>query len=408
MAREEKRSPKKPGRADAGKNSVGKVKVNYSNGLGWSEDSQSWWIHIRIGKKTYTRDTGKRYLKDAEIWLLNFRRQRELELRAGALPDLTVEEGLRAWEENVALECMRTRPPSSAHIKRVVSSYEKWVLPHIGSKVVADLDRKDLVEVITNFRKKPGPHGPHTEGGVRNFIINLNIPLRWLYKTERTVRIPRLPMIPKIERKIPATVPAEKFPILLERYDKLVQYDVYAQLYIRMMALVGLRTSNARDLTKDKFTSDLSAFGTGITKNGHEYHLPLPEDVQALLKVIPNMGSAEPLFPDQYGKGVRGGGWCAAALRRAAKDSGIPLKGQWHVLRRTYASALVEMGANPFVLMTLMGWETIAIALRYVATRIEVLSKTQKMAADHLLGKDAGPNAAKAGIEEAAAWGFGN
>lgn len=378
--------PKQKGRGQKGNAPPSsKAQILYSDGLGWSENTQTWWIHVRIGGKTYTRDTGKRHKKDAEVWLFNFRRERELELASGAIPDLTVSEGLRLWEKNVVLEPMRSGPPKAEHIHRVVRDYELWVIPKIGSKVVARLERRDLQEVLTWFRSQPGPHGPHTEGGVRNLVISMNIPLRWLFKTERVVRLPRLPLIPKVARKVPSIVTADKFPALLERYDRMVQYDVYARLYIRMMALVGLRTSNARSLTKDLFAKDLSAFKTGITKNGHEYHLPLPEDIQALLKLVPDMGTAAPLFSALYGEKGRGEEWCLRALNRAAKAVGVSLGGRWHSLRRTYATALVEMGADPFVLMTLMGWETIAVALRYVATRIERLAKTQGLAAKHLL-----------------------
>lgn len=364
---------------------MGTSKIRYSEGLGWSEKSETWWIHVRIGGATYTRDTGKRHRRDAETWLFNFRRERELEIEFGAIPDLTVEEGLRLWAKNVALEPTRSKPPKASTIHKVVRAYELWVIPKIGSLVVARLNRKDLQDVVIGYRNASGPQGAHTEEGVRNFIINLNIPLRWLFKTERVIRLPRLPQIPKLPRKAPVVVAAEKFPLLLERYDRMVHYDIYARLYIRMMALVGLRTGNARSLRKDMFREDFSAFNTGITKNGNEYFLPLPEDIQSLLKLVPDMGSPTPLFPSNFGESGHGDHWCWRALERASKAVGVSLGGRWHAFRRTYATALVESGTDVFVLMELMGWETVSVALRYVATRIEHLAKAQGAAANHLL-----------------------
>ncbi|GLH66000.1 tyrosine-type recombinase/integrase [Geothrix edaphica] len=361
--------------------------IRYSNGIGWSDATQTWWVHVRSGKSTFTRDTGKRNRRDAESWLLNFRRAQAVLTGADYIPHLTVEEGLRLWVANVTLEPMRSRPPSEGHIENVKRAYELHVIPQIGRKEIERLQKSDLLDLVSRYKEGEGPHGLHDQGGPRNFIITLNIPLRWLLKTERVSRLPRLPMIPKMERKIPIIVPLEHFEELLRRYDRYVQYDLYAMIYIRVMALVGLRTTNARDLLKSQFRNGLSQLATGITKNGVEYLLPAPKDIQELLKHVPSMEDAAPLFPAPYARKRRSEGWCLEAFRRAAKDIGMTEKVAWHRLRATYASALVQMGADMFVLKELMGWETLAVAARYVNTSSSRLVSAQGSAADLLTGR---------------------
>jgi len=364
-----------------------KRSIRYSGGLGWCEETESWWIHIRIGRKTFTRDTGKRIRRDAESWLLNFRREQSVLVGVDYIPHLTVEEGLRLWVANVSLEPMRTNAPGSNHIQRVKRAYEIWVLPSIGSMQIERLQKADLLNLVSIYKDGDGPHGRHDEGGVRNFIINLNIPLRWLLKTERVGRLPRLPMVPSLKRKIPNIVPPERFEELLERYDRYVQYDLYAMIYVRVMALIGLRTSNARNLKKSSFRNGFSQMSTGTTKNGNEYLLPVPQDIQDLLKHVPSFTDDGPLFPAPYGKRGRSAAWCLSSFRRAAKDIGMSERVAWHRLRATYASALVENGADIFVLQYLMGWETLAVAARYVKAASRRLLSAQVRAADLLSGR---------------------
>lgn len=364
--------------------------IRYSNGLGWSEETESWWVHVRCGKSTYTRDTCKRNFRDAQSWFLNFRREKAVLAGADYIPHLTVEEGLRLWVANVSLEPMRSRPPTEAHVQNVRRVYELWVLPAIGRLEIERLQKSDLLGLVLGYREGEGPHGPHHTGGVRNFIIDLNIPLRWLLKTERVGRLPRLPLIPMQERRVPIIVPPEQFELLLQRYDKYVQHDLYAMIYIRVMALIGLRTSNARKLLKNQFSGELSQLATGITKNGHEYLLPVPQDLQVLLRLVPSMSGNEPLFPAPFAKKGRSAAWYLGAFRRAAEDIGMSVRVAWHRLRATYASVLVDLGVDVFTLQILMGWETIAVAVRYVKTSSRRLVSAQIGAADLLTSRGGG------------------
>ena len=371
-----------PGASDANspkpEKRVGKIRFN--NGLGWCEETGTWWAHYRVGKKTPTDDTGQRRFEDAEVWLSNHKRVLKQASESGEIRGLTVAQGLELWAREAPVDSRSIKKPGPRQVETVMKAYRNWILPSLGPKAIDRLTDRDLADVVTRYRETPGPAGPHQENGIRNLIVNLNTPLRWLRKRKKIRRLPDLPATPKAPRREIVTIPAEFVFDVLERFDRRVGYDIYAMVYIRLLAFTGIRTENARLLQKEQFNQDLTRFDTGRTKNDNRYFLPIPEDLREYLRRIPDLGTPGPLFPGIRENTRREHGWCLKAFRMAAKDIGVTEKIAWHRLRATYATLLIRSGADIFVLMEALGWETMYMALLYIRTVVEDVAFAQEKA----------------------------
>lgn len=362
-----------------------KRKIAFSDGLGWSDEHQSWVAHGRVGKKTFTVNTNKKFRDDAIVWLKNYKQDLKNQQETNIIKGLTVEAGLKLWAAEAPHDLGARRPPNMDTVKGVVDTYRLWMLPFIGKKLVTQISEQDLAKISRNYMDTPGPYGPHHPNGLRNLIIIQNTPLYWLKKKKKITRLVDLPAIPKVPKKPIVVIPINQVFDLLERYDRLVGYDIYGMVYIRMMAFTGIRTENARTLRKEQFNDDLTRFDTGMTKNDNDYTLPVPELLRDYLLRIPNLKTPGPLFPLPRGQERRTHAWCLKAMKRAARDIGITDRVAWHRLRATYATALIRAGADIFVLMEALGWETMLMALRYVKTVTDDVARAQERGINFML-----------------------
>ena len=358
------------------------AKIRFNKGLGWCEETQSWWIHIRAGEKFHTLDTEEKKYDGAEIWLKNFKKTIQEGADSGEIPGLTLEEGLRMWVKTAPLDYSYPKRPSLDRVRDVDSAYKRWVLPKLGRKKVKKVTTEDLNELIQDFRDGYGPNGKHKEEGVRNFIINLNTIFRWLYKSGKISHIPRLPAVPKRNRKNPVIVPFDKVWELIERFDQRVGYDIYAMAYIRVLAFCGVRTENTRTLDKEQFNDTLTVFNTGPTKNQESYNLPIPEEVREYLLLVPNIHQKPGLLISNVKGEKRSYGWSIKAFKAACKDVGITYSMAWHRLRATCATMMTRAGADPFLLMKALGWKTIEAAHFYISTETEDIARIQRKGID--------------------------
>lgn len=357
------------------------AKIRFNQGLGWSEETQTWWIHIRVGKKFHTEDTGIKKFDEAKIWLFNFRRRLVDFGQSGEIPGLTLGECLDLWARDAPNDYENRKRPCLDRVKDVVATFRLWVLPKLGKKKVKDITRQDLNEVTQIYRDADGPNGKHTAGGVRNFLVNLNTVIRWAYKTGKVSFITRLPVVPQPIRKNPVIVPFNTVWKVLEGFDHRVGYDIYAMAYIRVLAFCGVRTDNVRSLDKGQFNEDLTVFNTGTTKNGENYNLPIPEEVREFLLLIPDIH--EPGLLLRNGKGEkRSAGWCLKAFKEACLDAGITAPMAWHRLRATCATMLIRAGADMFVLKKALGWKTLEVAQFYISTETEDIARVQRKGID--------------------------
>lgn len=358
-------------------------KIHYNKGLGWCEKTQTWFAHVRIGKQSPIINTEESNFRNAETWLYNFKKELGQVNKSGANPNLTLEDGLALWATGAPDEFENQKGPNPHRIGKVLASFNRWILPHVGKKLVRKITREELNELIKKWLEGASRNGPHAKTGLRNFLIDLNTVFHWLLKAEKVTSIPRMPVIPQRVQSNPEIVPFDKVWQLIDEFDQRVGYDIYAMTYIRVLSFCGVRTDNARNLCKEQFNAELTVFNTGLTKNGETYNLPIPDEVKEFLVYLPDLDKPGFILHSGTGK-KRSYRWCMTAFKEAADAVGISPKMAWHALRRTCATMLIRHGADPFLLMQAMGWKTIDVARHYISTDPKEIALVQRKAINGL------------------------
>ena len=358
------------------------VTIRYQDELGYDLNTKTFKAHFRLANRTYTLDTGKDTIDAAMVWLKNHKVSLVNHATSGIIPGLTVRQALALYMNLAPSDASRRRTPSLDSVQDVGKRWKHGILKTHGDVPIHKLDKNVLLDEIIRYTNASGPYGPHTLGGVRSYIINLNIPFRFVLRKGWVAHIPTLPVIPDTGRPVIHFVPPYKLLELLELFDRYVGYDLYAMLYIRLMAFSGLRTDNARNLRKEYFDLDLGMFDTGPTKNRRRYTFPIPEDVKTLLERVPDMDIPGLLFPSSLEGGVRAYDWCLPKMKKACKTLGIRTARAWHSFRAAHAIALLRSGVDVTVVKELLGHETLVMVLRYAGTEqrdlVEGLAKSRE------------------------------
>ena len=144
-------------------------------------------------------------------------------------------------------------------------------------------------------------------------------------------------------------------------------------------------------------------FDTGLirargTKSGDDYHVPMNDELRAVLGVLPSRLRSEWVFPSETGTTALDAKnyihrVFTPALRRA-RLTGF----RWHDLRHSFASRLVMKGVDLTTVKELMGHKTIAMTLRYAhlspAHRLDAVQRLSRPTNDTATSTKAGPAAA--------------
>ena len=350
-------------------------KIVFQDGLG--ED-------FRLGNKTYTRPTGKKSIEEARKVLKNMKADLRNYAESGIIPRLTFKEGFMLWAAKAPNEFNRKRKPQAARIEKMIEFWDNWVIPFIGHISIESAGRDLLSNCVKHYEEASGPYAPHSQGGVRNVVINLNTPIRFLKRQGFIQKHPDLPVIPDMDPPKIHYVKPDRLLDLMELFDRYVGYDIYSMIYIRTMGFAGLRTENARSLRKECFNLEDGTFNTGKTKNGKSYILPIPGDLIEMLRRVPGIETPGPLFNDPNKKGVRGYHWCLGIFKRACSALGLPDTRAWHTLRASYATFLIRSNVDLLIVKELMVHETLVMILRYAANDQADLAAGQTKGMDFL------------------------
>ena len=369
------------------KKQVREATIRFVDELGYDEKTKTFKAHFRIGKKTYTLDTGKDDINAAQKWLSNQKISLINFATTGIVPGLTIRQALTLWMNLAPIDTSRPRVPNQERVKIVRGRWEYLLLKDHGDKAIDRLPKGFLLEQVEIYKNNSGPMGPHTIGGVRSFVIDLNTPFRFVHRMGWVSVLPTLPRLPRMDKPVIHFIPPHRLLELMELFDRYVRYDLYAMLYIRMMAFSGLRTKNARLLRKEFFKVAEGMFDTGITKNGFRYRFPIPEDVKSLIARLPGMDTEGPLFPGTRGARVRGYRWCLSHLKLACKKLNINTSKAFHALRASYAVYLLRSGVDVTVVKELLGHETLVMVLRYAGTEQKDLFDAQARGREFLHAK---------------------
>lgn len=345
------------------------MKIIYRDGLGFDSESGTFKAHFRVGGKTYSRDTGCKLERDAKAWL----RQQKASLRPGhqstVIRGLTLIEGVEIWAREAPVDKRRRRNPGPRTVKCVRQVFRSHFTQEELGTPIERLPEGFLLDAARRYEFTDGPRGPHKKSGVRNFIISINTPFRYLLGAKLVAEIPTLPVVPAVSQTPIHFIPPAKLLDVLEDFDRRVGYDLFAMAYIRFLAFTGLRTEDARAMRKEKILFQEQCFYTGQTKNGEEYLFPLPDDLVDLLKRLPDIHNPGQLFQASQGTcAFRSYAWCLRSFKESCRALGVTTSMAWHTLRASYATFLVRSGVDLLVIKELMGHKTLTMVLRYAAT----------------------------------------
>src|SRR5262249_36646299 len=117
-------------------------------------------------------------------------------------------------------------------------------------------------------------------------------------------------------------------------------------------------------------------------KSGVDYHVPMSDDLRAVLRALPSRMRSEWVFPSESGDTpLDAKNFLHRVFGPALKEAKITDL-RWHDLRHTFASRLGIAGVDARTVQTLMGHKTLAMTERYAH-----LSPAHKLAAVRRLNR---------------------
>ena len=101
------------------------------------------------------------------------------------------------------------------------------------------------------------------------------------------------------------------------------------------------------------------------SKSGEDYHVPMNDELRAILRALPSRLKSEWVFPSERGDTpLDAKNYVNRVFLPALKAAGVR-DFHWHDLRHTFASRLVMRGADIRTVQELLGHKTLAMTMRY-------------------------------------------
>jgi|SaaInlStandDraft_6_1057023.scaffolds.fasta_scaffold34829_2 integrase/recombinase XerC len=156
-----------------------------------------------------------------------------------------------------------------------------------------------------------------------------------------------------------------------------VSYRDYVIIYL--LYSTGIRISECLSLTKKQLNSEyLIILGKGNKERYVPLMLDLAEHIYTYLKLLPfNLAEDEEIF-----RGVRGAALSPRIIQRKLQklrlEYNLPDYATPHALRHSFATHLLDNGANLRSIQEILGHETLATTERYTKVSAENLHKKYK------------------------------
>jgi site-specific recombinase XerD len=128
----------------------------------------------------------------------------------------------------------------------------------------------------------------------------------------------------------------------------------------------GLRRSNVFQLRWDADVNfDAGTIRAREPKGGQDYHVPMNDELRALLRALPSRLRRSWVFPSETGETpLNSQNFINRVFRPALRAAKIR-DFSWHDLRHTFASRLAMAGVDIRTIQELLGHRTLAMTLRY-------------------------------------------
>ena len=251
----------------------------------------------------------------------------------------------------------------------------KYYLEFLGNKNIAKVTKKDITKFIESLKDKNLNEKTinHIIGTVKNihnyFSLYHNIP----NVTENIVRL-------KTKKTLPKVFTIEEVDLILDIELK-TSYDYRNKAMLELMYSSGLRVSELLDLTVNDidFENDLvKVFGKG----SKERIIPIGDyALNALSKYVGEYRNSlikfptDILFLNNHGKKMSRSGFFKI-IQKLAEEKGIKKEISPHVLRHSFATHMLESGADLRSIQELLGHENMSTTSIYTHVRSDLLRKS--------------------------------
>ncbi|MEG2566710.1 MAG: site-specific integrase [Acinetobacter sp.] len=240
-----------------------------------------------------------------------------------------------------------------------LSKIHKYLLPRLGDKKIADMTEADIVAYLHDLDLKPATRNRH--------LALIKAVFTWATRMGYTSRSPALyiKVLPEVtsDRRAMDDSQLQRWMEVCEHWRN-AKPDHEALALLRFLALTGLRLGETRHLRLEDVDWSHKMITLRHTKNGKLRRVPVCDKAFVLLtEQHQHLGDKGWVFP---GNGTDNSVSEPRRLqKRLCEAAGIP-PFTIHEMRHTFATKLIESGADIHTVKDLLGHSTIKVTEQYV------------------------------------------
>lgn len=292
-------------------------------------------------------------------------------------------DSLMKWQDWLQFEKQLSRHTLRAY-STDLTQFVTFLADHLGKTPsladVSDMKLRDFRAWLSRKAMNGAGNASRARSlsGVKNFV-------RWLDRQGilHNAAIGAV-VTPKKPRKLPRPLQEGQAMQVLESADLLHATDWVGQRDRALFTLLygcGLRIDEALSLNRNELPRD--GFLRVVGKGKKERQVPVIEIVERAIErhlaLCPFKDADGPLFP-----GVRGGrlnqGVAQKAMRALRKTLGLPETATPHALRHSFATHLLQNGANLREIQELLGHSSLSTTQRYTDVNAEEMMAVYRKA----------------------------
>lgn len=291
--------------------------------------------------------------------------EKDLGIVRASVSSATVRERMEVWQASR----IRHKP---ATIDTVQSALDSIILPTLGDRPVAELDRAELQQAVTEWSKRWAPTRVRVAW---SFLSGM------LTQCEQDRIIDRRPagiVLPRID-------PAPVVPLTVEQVGQIAdRVPGWWNAMVILGAASGLRSGELRGLTRDRLQSVGEAgvlvvdrqligadqgspiFGSPKSSAGIR-RVPIDPNTWSILQAHLDSWAGDSMVFTSRHHGAISRTAAGDVWRTATKDMALRSRSGWHDLRHFHASMLIAGGMSPTAVAARLGHKDASETLRTYA-----------------------------------------
>lgn len=250
-------------------------------------------------------------------------------------------------------------------------SFKKFIA-HIGNPKITSISHRAVEKfLLLTFQKHR--HSAYLYN--RTLKAAFNKALRWSYLEENPFTNITLP---KINKQIPIFINTSDLSKILEMTtNKKLKCLFKTAFYtgMRLGELANLRWESV-DLIQKKIKVQI--YDDFITKNRRERILPINKNIITDLRLLSKTRKSEYVFSNDNNYKYNSS-YISHKFKRIVRQIGLPERIRFHTLRHSFASNLVQKGANLYAVKELLGHENISTTQIYAHLDSKTLENTVEL-----------------------------